>query len=142
MRILTERSGACLDLDVLRRLRVQSEHDSTSCIVGEHPSKAGRDEMRNADLSEGVDALEGAEEALCHGVPKSKKPNKLEKKKAEEKEGAEGGLASLSNGMVVVVVRRKVVVKVDDAARGCSSPDSATGTANMRRVRDGRLLSS
>ena len=79
---------------------------------------------RGADLSEGVDALEGAEEALCHGVPKSKKPNKLEKKKAEEKEGAEGGLASLSSGMVVVV--RRAVVKVADAACGFRSPDSAT----------------
>ena len=80
--------------------------------------------MRDADLSEGVDALEGAEEALCHGVPKSKKPNKLEKKKAGEKEGAEGGLASLSNGMMVVV--RRAVVKVADAARRFRSPDSAT----------------
>ena len=138
MRILTERSGACLDLDVLRRLRVQSEHDSTSCIVGEHPAKAGHDEMRNADLSEGVDALEGAEEALCHGVPKSKKPNKLEKKKAGEKEGAEGGLASLSNGMMVVV--RRVVVKVADAARGFRSPDSATANKYAARARRATAL--
>ena len=89
MRVLTERSGACLDLDVLRRLRTQSEHESTPCIVGKGLGRGEGD----ADLSEGVDALEGAEEALCHGVLKSKKPNK--EKKAGEKEGAEGGLACL-----------------------------------------------
>ena len=52
--------------------------------------------VNNADLAESVHALEGVEEALCHGVLKSKKPNKLEEKKAGAKEGAEGGQACLS----------------------------------------------
>ena len=52
--------------------------------------------LNNANLSEGVDALEGVHEALGHGVLKSKKPNKLSRKRETGRGGVEGSLSSLA----------------------------------------------
>ena len=93
--MLTERASACLDLDVLHRLHTQSEHVSALCIAGR--CLADRlPLLNNANLSEGVDALEGVHEALGHGVLKSKKPNKLSRKRETGRGGVEGSLSSLA----------------------------------------------
>ena len=92
---LTERPRTCLDLDVLHRLHTQSEHVSALCIAGRCLADI-LSLLNNANLSEGVDALEGVHEAFGHDVPKSKKPNKLSRKRETGRGGVEGSLSSLA----------------------------------------------
>lgn len=69
----------------------------TSSIVCAHPSALpyvlGRD-RRAADLTEGIDALEGAQEALCHRVRVSCVAQPAERGEAgkKEKESLAGAL--------------------------------------------------
>lgn len=106
---LTERASPCLDLHVLHRLCSHIRPDLRAELVKEAA----------ADLTEGIYALEGAQEALCHSVQVSVNARPAERGETRKKES----LAGRSSAAVVVV---GVVVKGSQGSgRGGRATDAS-----------------